>query len=202
MSERPPHPSTKLDLVLAGVGGQGVLSLAALLSQAARAEGLHIKLSEVHGMAQRGGTVLAHLRVSEKPIHSPLISKGTADLLIATEPLEALRYLELLAEDGAVVAAADPHRNIPDYPEIETVLESLRRNDALLVEASALATEAGARKASNVVLAGAATHLLPIRPETLERVIADGFANRGPALVDANLRAYRSGREQAKCGAL
>lgn len=201
MTTHTPSPPKKLDVVLAGVGGQGVLSLAALLAQAARAEGLEVKLSEVHGMAQRGGTVLAHLRLSDQPIHSPLIAKGTARLLIATEPLEALRYLELLAEDGVVVSATDPNRNIPDYPEIETVLDGLERAGAELVEAAALATEAGARKASNVVLAGAATPLLPIRAVTFEEVIKDGFANRGEAMVAANLEAYRRGREHARCGA-
>jgi indolepyruvate ferredoxin oxidoreductase beta subunit len=190
----------KCDVILAGVGGHGVLSLGVVLAAAARAEGHEVKLSEVHGMAQRGGSVLAHLRIADAPIESALIPEGSADLLLATEPLEALRYLHLLAPEGTVVTSTDPVRNIDDYPD-EAVLS--KRLEALpsrvLVAAEQLAKEAGVRQAANLVVAGAAIDRLPIEPETMEQVIGETFGRLGERIVEANVSALRAGRERAAC---
>jgi indolepyruvate ferredoxin oxidoreductase beta subunit len=190
----------RCDIVLSGVGGQGVLSVAALIAQAALRDGFQVKQSETHGMAQRGGAVTAQLRIADGPIWSDLVPLGSADLILSMEPIEGFRYLRYLAPRGTLVTASEPVVNIPDYPPIEEVREHVRRIDrSVLVDADKLAKEAGLARAANVVLVGAASHVLPVRPETLEAVIREGFAAKGPQVVEANLRAFRSGREASKC---
>ena len=190
----------KCDVILVGVGGQGVLSLATILAAAALRDGFRVKQSEVHGMAQRGGDVSAHLRLSDRPIRSGLVSEGRADLILAMEPVEALRWSGWLAASGTVVSATDPVRNVPDYPDLESVLARLReRPGTVLVDATDLARRAGATKAANAVLVGAASPLLPVRPETIEALLREAFAAKGEAVVEANLRAFRLGREAHAC---
>ena len=186
----------KADVVLAGVGGQGVLSAAAVLAEAARREGLHLKQGEVHGMAQRGGAVRATVRMSDEPINSDLVAAGTADVIVALEPLEALRSLEALAPGGALFSASAPTENIPDYPPIDQVISTLASiPGALVVDALALARAAGNRLAANTVMIGAASTRLPMGPETLEGCLRDGFAAKGEQVVNANLAAFRAGRD-------
>ncbi len=188
----------RLDAVLAGVGGQGVLSIGALIAGAAMDAGLFVKQSEVHGMSQRGGAVEAYLRISDRPIRSDLIGRGNADVILSLEPVEALRHLEELAPDGTVVTAVEPVRNVPDYPEVETILDRLRTLPrAILVDAGRLAREAGNPKASNVVLVGAASHLLPVSPEAIEERIRRVFEAKGEKVIEANLRAFRAGCAEA-----
>ncbi len=187
------------DLILAGVGGQGVLSMAAIIGNAAVAEGLYAKLSEVHGMAQRGGAVHSHLRLSDRPIESDLISEGTARLILSLEPVEGLRYLEYLSPTGALVTASTPLVNIPDYPETDGVLERIRRlPSSIVVEAERLATEAGDPLAMNTVMVGAAAHLLPLKVETLEAAVSEIFARKGSAAFAVNRAAFRAGRAAAE----
>jgi indolepyruvate ferredoxin oxidoreductase beta subunit len=189
----------KKDIILAGVGGQGVLSIAAIIARAAVAEGLAVRQSEVHGMAQRGGAVLAHLRIAGAPIPSDLVSRGGADLIISMEPLESLRYTEWLSPQGALVTAAEPFINIPNYPEPDSILAGIRSfPTARIVEAAALAKEAGLPRAVNVVMVGAASAFLPMGPEILESTIAAVFAGKGADLAEANKRAFRLGRKAAE----
>ena len=186
----------KVDVVLAGVGGQGVLSIAAILAEAARRHRLDVKQAEVHGMAQRGGAVQAGLRISDTPIAGDLIPPGAADLIIGMEPIESLRYLDHLGPEGILLTAAEPFDNIPDYPDLATVLAAVREvPGSLLVEAGRLAREAGSVRAANVVMVGAASTLLPLPEKTLEACVRDGFAAKGERLVEVNLRAFRLGRE-------
>jgi len=185
----------KTDVVLAGVGGQGVLSIAAIIAVAAVDSGLHLKQTEVHGMSQRGGAVQSHLRVADRPIHSDLIADGTADLLIAMEPMEALRYLPSLAAGGAVVTERAPLVNIPDYPPLDAVyaaLEALPR--VWIVDAEAIARDMRASRAANVVLLGAAAPFLPVATEALEAAIGVVFGRKGETVVEQNLAAFRRGR--------
>jgi indolepyruvate ferredoxin oxidoreductase beta subunit len=185
----------KCDCILAGVGGQGVLSIAAIIARAAAAEGLAVRQSEVHGMAQRGGAVLAHLRLSGETIAGDLVPRGGADLIISMEPLESLRYLAWLSPGGAVVTAAEPVVNIPDYPElaeIHAAVKSLPKHS--LVEAAALAKEAGLARAVNMVMVGAASPYLPVRAETLEQTIEASFAAK-PHIAGVNRLAFRKGRD-------
>jgi indolepyruvate ferredoxin oxidoreductase beta subunit len=187
------------DIILAGVGGQGVLSIAAIIAQAAAAEGLAVRQSEVHGMAQRGGAVLAHLRIANVIIPGDLVSRGGADLIISMEPLESLRYAEWLSPRGVLVSAAEPFVNIPNYPEPDSILASIRRfPTARIVEAAALAREAGLPRAVNMVMVGAASPFLSIGAEILEAAIEAAFAGKGAELVEANKRAFRLGRGAAE----
>jgi indolepyruvate ferredoxin oxidoreductase beta subunit len=188
----------KKDIILAGVGGQGVLSIAAIVARAAAAGGLKVRQSEVHGMAQRGGAVLAHLRLSDQAIPGDLVPRGGADLIISMEPLESLRYLEWLSPRGALVSAAEPFINIPNYPEPEKVLESIRTFPLFrIVEAAALAKEAGLARAVNMVMVGAASPFLPLEAGGLEETITAMFAGKDPSLGEANRRAFRLGRKSA-----
>lgn len=186
----------KYDIVLAGVGGQGVLSVSTVIAAGAMAEGLHVKQSEVHGMAQRGGAVLAHLRLSDRPVASELIPRATASLILSMEPLESLRYLDLLGPEGSVISASSPVRNIDDYPPLEEILARVSAiPHAQLVDAERLARQAGSPRAVNMVLVGAASSVLPLRVDTLEQAIATRFGAKGEGVVQLNVRAFRLGRE-------
>jgi indolepyruvate ferredoxin oxidoreductase, beta subunit len=188
----------KQDIILAGVGGQGILSIAYVIDNAALADGLHFKQAEVHGMAQRGGAVQSHMRLSDTTVWSDLIPKGQADMILSVEPLEALRYFDFLRPDGIVVASSTPYRNIPDYPEIDRVLEALRKAPrVVIVDSEKLAKEAGTVKAQNVVLLGAASSFLILKEESLVKTIDDLFRPRGPVVLEANLKAFALGRKAA-----
>jgi indolepyruvate ferredoxin oxidoreductase beta subunit len=189
----------KHDVVIAGVGGQGVVSLGVVLASAARREGLEVQLSEVHGMAQRGGSVEVTLRLSDRPINGALVAQGGADLLLATEPLEAVRRLPAVKREGVVVSSTEPVANIPDYPDLEQLLATLRSLPrVLLLETGDIASRAGSRKAANVVLAGAASVFLELRSETVEELIRENFGAKGEKVLAANLTAFRRGREEAR----
>jgi indolepyruvate ferredoxin oxidoreductase beta subunit len=188
----------KYDIILAGVGGQGVLSVSAIIASSAMKEGLFVKQSEVHGMSQRGGAVLANLRLSDAPIASDLIPLGSAAMVLSMEPLESLRYLQYLASDGAVVTSTNPVLNIPNYPDLDGLLAHVRTLPlARLVDGERLARAAGSARATNMVMVGAASHRLPVKVETLEHYIEATFAGKGDKVVDTNLKAFRAGREAA-----
>jgi indolepyruvate ferredoxin oxidoreductase beta subunit len=190
--------AVKFDIILCGVGGQGVLSVSAVIASAAMDEGLHVKQSEVHGMAQRGGAVSANLRISDREIASDLVPAGRASLVLGMEPMESLRYLAYLSPDGRVITSTTPVTNIENYPPIEELLAHVRRlPHATLVDSETLARKAGSVRATNMVMVGAASRVLPIAPETLERCIANRFGSKGQDVVDLNLRAFRAGREGA-----
>lgn len=186
----------KYDIVLAGVGGQGVLSLAAVIARGAMNAGLKVRQSEVHGMAQRGGAVLSHMRISDTKIPSDLIPRGAGDMILSMEPLEALRYLEYLAPEGVLVTSGDPVTNIPSYPGIEGLYKEIRElKRSRIVESGRLAKEAGSSRAVNTVMIGAASEFLPLEPEVLEKAIREMFARKGEEIAETNVRAFRLGRE-------
>jgi indolepyruvate ferredoxin oxidoreductase beta subunit len=188
----------KCDIVLAGVGGQGVLSIAAIISASALRAGLHAVQSEVHGMSQRGGAVTAHLRLSDQPIHSSTIGKGCADMLISMEPLESLRYLDMLSANATVLTSTEPVENFAAYPDLQGVLSKVRELPRVrLVDATRVARDAGNMKAANMVMVGAALDLLPIGAEVIEDFIRETFAPKGEKLVDVNLKAFAAGQEIA-----
>ncbi len=191
----------KYDIVLAGVGGQGVLSLASILARSAMIDGLKVRQSEVHGMAQRGGAVSAHLRISDEAIASDLVPSGGADMILAMECLESLRYLPFLGPEGIVVSAAERLVNIKDYPEAEKVLGAIRALPrSLVVDAAAIAKEAGSPRAVNMALAGAASLLVPVKLESVERGIDELFGRKGADIAAANKRAFELGRRAAESG--
>ena len=185
----------KKDIILAGVGGQGILSIATVIGEAALQEGLCLKQAEVHGMSQRGGDVQSNLRLSSEPIMSDLIPKGGADLIISLEPMEALRYVEYLAPDGWIVTSCVPFLNIPNYPELETVLNRIKAYDHhVLLDVETLAKEAGApAQAANMVLLGAAIPMLGIEHDKMIDGVKRVFARKGEAVVETNVKAVEKG---------
>ena len=184
----------KQDIILAGVGGQGILSIAFVIDNAALEEGLNFKQAEVHGMAQRGGAVQSHLRLSSGDIHSDLVPKGEADMILSVEPLEALRYLDYLSPEGIVVASRSPYINIPDYPDLTEIVKRIQRVKNLLVDSEKLAKEAGSPKAQNMVMLGAASNHLILKEESLLQYIKALFEPRGEKMVNMNLKAFKFGR--------
>jgi len=188
----------KQDIILAGVGGQGILSIAYVIDNAALADGLFFKQAEVHGMAQRGGAVQSHMRLSDGTIWSDLIPKGEADMILSVEPLEALRYFDYLRPNGMVVTSSTPFRNIPDYPDIGKVLEAVRKAPrSVVVDSEKLAKEAGTVKAQNIVLLGAAAAFLILKEESLLATIDTLFRGRGTPVLEANLKAFELGKKAA-----
>jgi indolepyruvate ferredoxin oxidoreductase beta subunit len=186
----------KTDMILAGVGGQGVLSIAAVIASAAVKAGLAVRQSEVHGMAQRGGAVFSHLRISDETIHSDLAPKGRAALVISIEPLEGLRYTDWLSPRGTLVSASEPVLNIGNYPPLDYVYGAIKAlPDSRLIDAEALAKAAGLCRAVNMVMVGAASPFLPVKPEILEDAIAELFARRKSAL---NIEAFRAGKNKSE----
>ena len=185
----------KKDIILAGVGGQGILSIATVIGEAALQEGLYLKQAEVHGMSQRGGDVQSNLRLSSEPVMSDLIAKGGADLIISLEPMEALRYVGYLKPDGWIVTSCVPFLNIPDYPPIEDVLARVRAHEHhVLLDVEALAKEAGApAQAANMVLLGAAIPMLGIDHDKMIDGVARVFARKGESIVNANIAAVEAG---------
>ena len=188
----------KFDIILAGVGGQGVLAVGAIIASSAMKEGLAVKQAEVHGMSQRGGAVLASLRLADGPIASDLIPLGGASMILSMEPLESLRYVRYLSPSGAVITSTNPLVNIPDYPDLDELLGRIRALPAArLVDGERLAREAGSARATNMVMVGAASHRLPVKVDTLEHFIRTVFAPKGDRVVETNLKAFRAGREAA-----
>ncbi len=186
----------KSDIILSGVGGQGILSIATIIGLAAVENNLFLKQSEVHGMSQRGGDVQSHLRLSDKKISSDLIPNGEADLIISVEPMESLRYLPWLSKKGWLVTNSNPYINIPDYPPVDDILLEVRKiKNNIIVDADTLAKEAGSVKAVNVVMLGAASPYLQLPYISLENAISEVFERKGEDIISLNLRALKAGRE-------
>jgi len=187
--------SIKQNVMLAGVGGQGILTIAQAISAAALRRGLQIKQAEVHGMAQRGGGVQSHLRFADEEIHSDLIPTGRADLLIAVEPLESLRYLHYLTEAGVLVSSINAFVNIGNYPAVESVLDRIATHPRhVMIDADRVARAAGSGRAANIAILGAASLFLDFEPGDLEEGVAEMFAEKGEKVVEVNVRAFRFGR--------
>ncbi len=183
------------NIILAGVGGQGILSIAYVIDNAALDAGFHFKQAEVHGMAQRGGAVQSHLRYSDEPIHSDLIPTGRADMVLSVEPLEVMRYWHYLSPGGWVVTSVTPYVNIPDYPEMDLLLGDLTGfSNVIMVDSALVAKAAGNLRAQNMVVVGAASPQLDFPEETLLKYVGSLFASKGERIVDVNLRAFRLGR--------
>ena len=187
----------KKDIILCGVGGQGILSIATIIGEAATRAGLNLKQAEVHGMSQRGGDVQSHLRLSDKTIYSDLIAQGSADMIISMEPMESLRYLPYLSNEGRVVTGSKPFVNIPDYPDTDTLMAELGALSAVdMMDIDAVARDAGNPRGANMVLLGmAARYFSILSPQELQDAIRTVFARKGEGVVEANLKAFRAGLE-------
>ena len=186
----------KTDIILCGVGGQGILSIATIIGEAAMKENLYIKQAEVHGMSQRGGDVQSNLRISSEPINSDLIALGSADVIISMEPMEALRYLPYLNKKGWIITSSAPYVNIPNYPDMEKILADLKAVDnVILLDIEKAAKDNGVPRSANVILLGAAQKALGIEYEKLEVAIRRVFGRNGDAVVEANIKALAIGKE-------
>lgn len=187
----------KKDIILAGVGGQGILTIATIIGYASLKRDWHFKQAEVHGMSQRGGDVQSHLRLSDKPIWSDLIPFGKADMILSVEPMEALRYLPYLAPDGWVITNSNPFNNIAKYPEIENIHSRIKEiSNSILIDADSIAKEVKANRAMNIVMLGAATKHLGFAPSEFEEAISTIFQRKGELIVEANLRAFKAGLDK------
>lgn len=186
----------KNDIILAGVGGQGILSIATVIGSAAVSGGLFVKQAEVHGMSQRGGDVQSHLRISKREIASDLIARGKADMIIAVEPMESLRYLPMLKPGGWLISNTNPFINIPNYPPIESVLDEIRKFDChIALDADKMALEIGSPRSANMVILGAASPFIDISYSELQDAIRAIFKRKGEEIVNLNLAALAKGRE-------
>lgn len=185
----------KNDIILSGVGGQGILSIAAAIGLAAVENSLFLKQSEVHGMSQRGGDVQSHLRLSDQPVASDLIPYGSANLIISVEPMESLRYLPWLSKKGWLVTNSVPFINIPDYPPAEDILREIRRiNNHIILDADSIAKDAGSSRAGNMVILGAASPFIDMPFESIRNAVRSLFERKGEEVVRINLAALEAGR--------
>lgn len=188
----------KSDIILSGVGGQGILSIAATIGMAALENNLQLKQSEVHGMSQRGGAVQSHLRISEKEIASDLIPLGKADLIISVEPMESLRYLPWLSENGWLVTNTTPFVNITTYPDMKELLAEIEKlPHHIAINADEIARQVKSPRSSNMVMLGAASPFLNIPYTSLEIGIKKIFSRKGEKIVQLNIDALKAGREFA-----
>jgi indolepyruvate ferredoxin oxidoreductase, beta subunit len=188
----------KKDIILAGVGGQGILSIATSIGMAAISSGLHLKQAEVHGMSQRGGDVHSDLRISDKEIASDLIPEGKADMVISVEPMESLRYLPMLAPDGWLVTNIIPYVNITNYPDIQLVLDTIKSfPNHIAIDADQIASQLGQKKSANMVILGAASLFLGIEFQEMEKAVKNLFHSKGDEVINSNIKALKAGREFA-----
>jgi len=186
----------KNDIILSGVGGQGILSIAAVIGLAAVANNLFLKQAEVHGMSQRGGDVQSHLRLSDKPVASDLIDFGKANLIISVEPMESLRYLPWLSKEGWLVTNSIPFINIPDYPPVDQIIKEIKKiKNHIIINADAIAKEAGSSRSGNIVILGAASTFIDMSKESFEDAIRKLFGKKGEEIVEINLKAFKAGRD-------
>ncbi|MDR2890193.1 MAG: indolepyruvate oxidoreductase subunit beta [Alistipes sp.] len=189
----------KKDIILSGVGGQGILSIATVIGTAALAEGLQLKQAEVHGMSQRGGDVQSNLRISSEPVASDLIPRGEADIIISLEPMEALRYLPYLSKEGWIITNTTPFVNIDNYPDTEAIMAELKgMKNVILIDVDAIAAAEGSPRVANIVLLGAAVPFLGLGLDKFEQGIRAIFGRKGDEVVEANIKALKAGWDYAQ----
>ncbi|MBQ4216010.1 MAG: indolepyruvate oxidoreductase subunit beta [Bacteroidales bacterium] len=187
------------NIILAGVGGQGILTIASITDLAAMHSGLNVKQAEVHGMSQRGGDVQSNLRISDEEIYSDLIPKGKADIILAMEPLEALRYVSYLQKDGIIITASAPFKNIPNYPDENQVLDTIKNSGFkhIIIDSNEIAQNLSER-VLNVVIAGAVAPIIGIDSNVMKESVKELFAAKGEEIVAMNVKAFETGVEYNK----
>lgn len=189
----------KTDIILSGVGGQGILSIATVLGAAVLNENYYLKQAETHGMSQRGGEVVSHLRISDSPIYSDLIPFGSAEIILSVEPLESLRYLPYLKKEGCIVTNTTEFRNITNYPDLHHTFRELSKKIRIIqVDADTIAHEKGNPKASNMVILGAASPFIHLNESVILKAIETVFKSKGMNVVESNQQAFLTGRKLAE----
>lgn len=188
------------NIILAGVGGQGILSIATVIGEAATKANLYLKQAEVHGMSQRGGDVQSNLRLSTEEIYSDLIPQGQADIIIAMEPMEALRYVPYLSKDGWIITSSEPLINIPNYPETAKLMADLKALPHVkMLPIETIAKENHTPKSANMILLGMAADTFGLlSPEALREAIGTIFARKGERVVEDNYKAFDLGLKEKK----
>jgi len=187
------------NIILSGVGGQGILTIAAVMDTAALSENLNVKQSEVHGMSQRGGAVLSHVRISDKEIFSDLIPKGSADMILSVEPMELLRHLPFLKKDGWLITDSKTFENILDYPKKDNLYKQIKSHpNHIIIKATDVAKELGNSKVANMILLGAASSLIPLTELSFQNAIKNLFKNKSEKIIQLNLDAFHTGQNLAK----
>ena len=189
----------KKDIILAGVGGQGILSIATIIGMSAINSGYHLKQAEVHGMSQRGGDVHSNLRISDKEIASDLIPQGKADMILSIEPMESLRYMHMLSNEGWLITNTKPYVNIPNYPELEDVYKEIKSlKNHVAIDAVQIAADLGSKRSANMVILGAASFHLGIEYEQIENSIKNLFKSKGEDIIKVNIDALKAGKDFAQ----
>lgn len=190
----------KFDLLITGVGGQGAILASDIIGKAAVTAGLSIRAAETHGMAQRGGSVVNHIRIGQT--YGSMIPKKGADLMLALEPMEAVRYLDFLKDGGIIIVNTQPVVPVTvtsgqaKYPEVSDILDALSEKYIVKAfNADELAFEAGSRLAMNVVMVGAVSGYLPIPKETLIESVKALVPQK---TIEVNLRAFEAGRQKVE----
>jgi len=187
------------NIILAGVGGQGILTIAATLDTASLNNSLFFKQSEVHGMSQRGGAVQSHVRISDGQIYSDIIPMGQADMILGVEPMETLRYLPFLKKDGWIITDDQVFINTKDYPDKEVIFEKIKSySNYMIINATDLAKKIGTSKAANMVLLGAASQFIPLKERALKAAIKTLFEGKSDRMVQLNLDAFDAGKKYVK----
>ena len=186
----------KSNIILSGVGGQGILTIAAILDTAAIQQELNVKQSEVHGMSQRGGAVHSHVRIADKEIFSDLIPQGKADIILSVEPMESLRYLPFLKEDGWLITDSKSFDNILDYPDESKLLDQIKAHkNTIVIDATKMAKELGNSRAANIILLGAISHKIPLSDESIIEAIKTLFAKKSERIINLNIDAFFAGKK-------
>jgi len=189
----------KKDIILCGVGGQGIISIAAIIGYAALEKDLHLKQSEVHGMSQRGGAVMSNLRISDKEIASDLIPYGKADVIISVEPMESLRYLPYLSKNGWLITNLEPYVNIPNYPNMDTIIAEIKKiKNHVILNANEIAKKLKAKRSMNTVMLGAAVPFLDLEIDNFKKGISAIFGKKGEEIVNQNFDALNAGMKEAE----
>lgn len=189
----------KFDIIFAGVGGQGIISAASMLVTQADRLGYKSKQNEVHGMAQRGGAVTCHVRISDKEIFSDIIPKGAVDIILGTEPMEAIRYLDELSPNGAVISSNKPIKNIA-YPDVEKILAEIKGlKNSVIVDAEKLVAELKNERIINIAMMGALSKKMGIDGlrEGIMKDVEKRFAKKGEAVIELNRKAFEFGWNSA-----
>lgn len=189
----------KTNIIISGVGGQGILTIAAVLDLAALDQDLYVKQSEVHGMSQRGGAVQSHVRISDTEIYSDLIPQEKADLILSVEPMELLRYIPFLKKEGWLITDSNTFINISNYPDKKDLYKKIKSHpNNIILNATDVAKKLGNSKAANMVLLGAASSLIPLSEESMLGAVRKLFQKKSERIINLNIKAFQTGKKIAK----
>lgn len=189
----------KSNIILSGVGGQGILTLASIIDIAALNQNLFVKQSEIHGMSQRGGSVQCHVRISDTQIYSDLIPEGEVDLILSAEPMELLRHIPSLKRNGWIITDSSTFENIVNYPDKHDLYKQIKKHvNHIIISAKSCAKDLGNSKVCNMILLGAASDHMAIPEEKFINAINIFFKDKSERIKNKNIEAFKVGRQKGK----